>query len=119
MPDAVTMRHSRYHAILVLLALCGILSAASVRCEAQSPPTEIGQSAAEPSTEAKIAELKHAKKKLERQARETNGYHESFRQMKIVKIDKLIKRLENGQYVSQKKIERTITHMPFPLYNPN
>ncbi len=75
--------------------------------------------APEPSTDQKIAELKAAKKKLARQARETQGYHQSFREMKIVKIDKLIKRLEAGEDVPQSKIEKTIGHMPFPLYNPN
>lgn len=118
MHQAVTMRRSGRHTILVLLALIGILSVASVRAEAQSPPTEMGQSAPEPSSEAKIAELKAARKKLERQARETTGYHESFRQMKILKINKMIKQLENGEDVPQSKIEHTISHMPFPLYNP-
>jgi len=79
----------------------------------------MGQSAAEPSTEQKIAELKAARKKLERDARETTGYHQAFRLMKVKKIDKLIKRLENGEDVPQSKIDHTITHMPFPLYNPN
>ena len=73
-------------AILALLALIGLLTLAPGRCAAQSS-SNTGQSAAEPSTEAKISELKAAKKHLERQARETNGYHESFRQMKIVKIE--------------------------------
>ena len=50
---------------------------------------------------------------------ETNGYHQAFRLMKVKKIDKLIKRLENGEDEPQSKIDRTITHMPFPLYNPN
>jgi hypothetical protein len=106
-------------ATLALLALIGLLTLAAGRCVAQSPSTEIDQSAAEPSAGQKIAELKAAKKKLQRDARETNGYHQAFRLMKIKKIDKLIKRLENGEDVPQSKIDRTITHMPFPLYNPN
>ena len=106
-------------ATVALLALIGLLTLAAGRCAAQSPSTEMGQSAAEPSTGQKIAELKAAKKKLQRDARETNGYHQAFRLMKVKKIDKLIKRLENGEDVPQSKIDRTITHMPFPLYNPN
>ena len=39
--------------------------------------------------------------------------------MKILKIDKLIKRLQAGEDVPQSKIEKTIGHMPFPLYNPS
>ena len=71
-------------AALALLALIGLLTLAPRRCAAQSPSTDMGQSAAEPSTEQKIAELKAAKKKLQRDARETNGYHQSFRLMKVV-----------------------------------
>jgi hypothetical protein len=74
--------------------------------------------AAEPGIPAKIAELEQAKKGLARQARESNGYHESLRQMKIVKIDDLIARLKRGENVPQSKIEKTIGHMSFPLYNP-
>jgi hypothetical protein len=106
-------------AALALLALIGVLTLAPGRCAAQSPSTDMGQSVAEPTTEQKIAELKAARKKLERDARETNGYHQAFRLMKVKKIDKLIRRLEDGEDVPQSKIDRTITHMPFPLYNPN
>ncbi len=74
--------------------------------------------AAEPAIPAKIAELEQAKEVLARQARETNGYHESLRQMKIVKIDDLISRLKRGENVPQSKIEKTIGHMSFPLYHP-
>ncbi len=76
------------------------------------------ESAPEPSIQAKIAQLKAAKEGLARQARETNGYHESLRQMKIVKIDGLIARLKNGEDVPQSKIDKTIGHMSFPLYRP-
>ncbi len=106
-------------AMLALLGLIGVLTLAPGRCAAQSPSTGVGESAPEPSIEQKIAELKAAKKKIARQARETNGYHESLRQMKIVKIDKMIKRLENGEDIPQSKIEHTLGHMGFPLYNPN
>jgi hypothetical protein len=70
----------------------------------------------EPSTQAKIAQLEAAKQGLARQARETMGYHESLRQMKIVKIDDLIARLKNGEDVPQSKIDKVIGHMSFPLY---
>lgn len=83
---------------------------------AQSPPDS--QTATEPGIPAKIAELEGAKERLARQARETNGYHESLRQMKIVKIDQLIARLKRGDDVAQSQIEKTIGHMSFPLYNP-
>jgi len=85
----------------------------------RAQPSDSSQPPAEPSIQAKIAELKAAKKHLTREARETNGDHESFREMKIIKIDKMIKRLENGEDIPQSKIEHTIGHMPFPLYNPN
>jgi hypothetical protein len=52
-------------------------------------------------------------------ARRESSDHRSFRLMKIIKIDKMIKRLENGEDIPQSKIEHTIGHMPFPLYNPN
>ena len=107
--------------MVAVLGLIGFLALAQGRCAAQSSPGDMGHSdsAPEPSTEQKIAELKAAKKRLARQARETSGYHESLRQMKILKIDKLIKRLEAGEDVPQSKIEKTVGHMPFPLYNPN
>ena len=105
--------------MLAVLGLVGMLTLAPGHCAAQSPSTGMGESAPEPSIQQKIAELKAAKKKLARQARETNGYHESLRQMKIVKIDKMIKRLENGEDIPQSKIEHTLSHMGFPLYNPN
>jgi hypothetical protein len=106
-------------AMLAMAGLVGVLALAPGICAAQSPSTGVGESAPEPSTQQKIAELKAAKEKLARQARETNGYHESLRQMKIVKIDKMIKRLENGEDIPQSKIEHTLSHMGFPLYNPN
>jgi len=108
-------------AMLAALALTGFLTLAAGRCAAQSSPGDMGHSAsaAEPSIDQKVAELKAAKKTLARQARETSGYHESLRQMKILKIDKLIKRLQAGEDVPQSKIEKTIGHMPFPLYNPS
>ena len=56
-------------AILALLALIGLLTLAPGRRAAQSPSTEMGQSNAEPTIEQKIAELKAARKKLERDAR--------------------------------------------------
>jgi hypothetical protein len=105
-------------AAIGLLCLTGLLTLLPVSGTAQPAP-ESAQTATEPSIEAKISELKAAKEKLARQARETNGYHESLRQMKIVKIDKLIKRLENGEDIPQSKIEHTLGHMGFPLYNPN
>ena len=106
-------------AMLAMAGLVGVLALAPGICAAQSPSTGVGENAPEPSTQQKIAELKTAKEKLARQARETNGYHESLRQMKIVKIDKMIKRLENGEDIPQSKIEHTLGHMGFPLYNPN
>jgi hypothetical protein len=107
--------------MLFPIVLIGVLMLAPRRCTAQSSPGDMGHSAAavEPSNDQKIAELKAAKKKLERQARETTGYHESFRQMKVIKIDQLIKQLENGEDVPQSKIDKTIGHMAFPLYNPH
>jgi hypothetical protein len=101
-----------------LLVLTGLFAVAPIHILAQPSP-QSAQTAAEPSIQQKIAELKAAKKKIARQARETNGYHESLRQMKIVKIDKMIKRLENGEDIPQSKIEHTLGHMGFPLYNPN
>jgi hypothetical protein len=93
-----------------------VLLALASRVRAQSPTS--GESPGEPSIEAKITELKWAKQRLAREARETMGYHESLRQMKIVKIDKMIKKLENGENIPQKKIDHTLRHMGFPLYNP-
>jgi hypothetical protein len=61
--------------------------------------------------------LEAAKHALERQARETNGYQESLRQMKVLKIDDLISKLKSGQNVPQSKIDRTIQHMSLPLYH--
>lgn len=83
---------------------------------ARAQPSDSSPSATEPSTQAKIAQLKAAKQGLERQAREATGYHESLRQMKIVKIDDLITRLKNGEDVPQSKIDKVIGHMSFPLY---
>jgi hypothetical protein len=80
--------------------------------------SEAPQSAPEPSIQQKIAQLKAAKEGLARQAGETNGYHESLRRMKIIKIDKLIARLKRGEDVPQSKIDKTIQHMAFPLYHP-
>jgi hypothetical protein len=100
-----------------LVLIMSLLSLAA-QLAAQTPPGAV-QPSAEPSIEAKIAELKAAKQKLAREARETMGYHESLRQMKIVKIDQMIKRLENGENIPQSKIEHTIRHVGFPLYNPN
>jgi hypothetical protein len=100
-----------------LVLLISLPSLAS-QLAAQTLPGAI-QPSAEPSIEAKIAELKAAKTKLAREARQTMGYHESLRQMKIVKIDKMIKRLENGENIPQSKIDHTLSHMGFPLYNPN
>ena len=60
--------------------------------------------------------MKAAKEGLARQARETMGYHESLRQMKIVKIDNLIARLKQGENVPQSKIDKTIGHSSIPLY---
>ncbi len=71
---------------------------------------------AEPGRQAKIAQLQAVRQGLERQAREATGYHESLRQMKIVKIDHLIARLKNGEDVPQSKIDKVIGHMLFPLY---
>lgn len=99
---------------ICLLCLAG-LPALTITARAQ-PPSDSSEPAPEPSIQAKIAQLKGAKEGLERQARETMGYHESLRQMKIVKIDKLIARLKRGENVPQKKIDQTIGHMSFPLY---
>jgi parvulin-like peptidyl-prolyl isomerase len=106
------------HNLLISLFCLIAATAFAFAVRAQPAPEAATTAAAEASIQAKISELKAAKKNLARQARETNGYHESFRQMKIVKIDKMIKRLENGENVPQSKIEHTIGHMPFPLYNP-
>ena len=110
------MKKTRRNLLTSALCLVFVLTfALAVRAQ----PSDSGQPPAEPSIQAKIAELKAAKKHLAREARETNGYHKSLRQMKIIKIDKLIKRLENGEDIPQSKIEHTIGHMSFPLYNPN
>ncbi len=103
----------------LLTGALGLFFVLTFAAALRAQPSDSGQPPAEPSIQAKIAELKHAKKKLARQARETNGYHESLRQMKIIKIDKMIKRLENGEDIPQSKIEHTLGHMGFPLYNPN
>jgi ribosomal protein L16 Arg81 hydroxylase len=99
----------------LLSAVCFLTLAVTARAQ---PAPEASQTAAEPSTQEKIAQLEAFKHKLARQARETNGYHESLRQMKIVKIDDLIHRLKNGEDVPQSKIDKTLTHMSFPLWHP-
>ncbi len=98
-----------------MLAIC---IPALTPCPRAQAASDSSPSATEPSTQAKIAQLEAAKQGLARQARETNGYHESLRQMKIVKIDDLITRLKNGEDVSQSKIDKVIGHMSFPLYRP-
>jgi ribosomal protein L16 Arg81 hydroxylase len=104
---------------LILLSVSVLLCVLTPTLAAHAQPTpQASQTAAEPSTEAKIAQLEAFKHKLARQARETNGYHESLRQMKIVKIDDLIHRLKNGEEVPQSKIDKTLTHMSFPLWHP-
>jgi hypothetical protein len=50
--------------------------------------------------------------------RESVGYQESLRNLKIVKIDKLIARLKRGENVPQSKIDTTIRHSSLPLYHP-
>ncbi len=100
-------------AIGLLCLVCLLALTPAARAQA---PSDSSQPAAEPSIQAKIAQLKAAKEGLARQARETMGYHESLRQMKIVKIDKLIARLKRGENVPQSKIDKTIEHMSFPLY---
>jgi hypothetical protein len=99
--------------LLCLVCLPALTPAASAQA-----PSDSSQPAAEPSVQAKIAQLKAAKVGLARQARETTGYHESLRQMKIVKIDNLIARLKRGENVPQSKIDHTIGHMAIPLYKP-
>jgi hypothetical protein len=101
-------------AAIGLLCLLG-LPALTLSARAQAP-SDSSQPAAEPSIQAKIAQLKAAKEGLAREARETMGYHQALRQMKIVKIDKLIARLKRGENVPQSKIDHTIGHMSFPLY---
>ncbi len=85
----------------------------------QAQPTPLSSGLAEPSRQAKIAQLEAARQGLARQAREATGYHESLRQMKIVKIDDLIARLKNGEDVPQNNIDKVIGHMSFPLYKAN
>jgi len=104
--------------ILAAVLFCAICVPPFTRCALAQAPSDLSQATAEPSTQAKIAQLEAAKKGLARQARETNGYHESLRQMKIVKIDDLIARLKRGENVPQRKIDKTIGHMSFPLYEP-
>jgi hypothetical protein len=78
-----------------LLVLTGLFAAVSNPILAQSSP-QSAETAAEPSVQSKIAELKAAKKNLARQARETNG-----------------------EDIPQSKIEHTLGHIGSPLYNPN
>ncbi|HKD66387.1 MAG TPA: hypothetical protein VKB84_06065 [Candidatus Binataceae bacterium] len=101
-------------AVCVLWIACLPAFALTAHAQANSPAS---QPAAEPSTQAKIAQLEAAKHALERQARETNGYQESLRQMKVLKIDDLISKLKSGQNVPQSKIDRTIRHVSLPLYH--
>jgi hypothetical protein len=100
-------------AICLLCLLC--LPALMFTARAQAP-SDSSQMAPEPSIQAKIAQLKAAKEGLAREARETMGYHQSLRQMKIVKIDGLIARLKRGENVPQSKIDHTIGHSSIPLY---
>src|SRR5690348_11025368 len=111
-----TMR--RLPTLLAVLLLCALCAPALTPCLHAQTPAGSSQSATEPSSEAKIAQLEAAKKGLARQAREATGYHESLRRMKIVKIDKLIARLKRGEDVPQSKIDRTIGHSSLPLYKP-
>jgi hypothetical protein len=101
--------------LAVGLLLGHLTLAQNVRAQ---PAAEASPTAAEPNTQAKIAQLEAFKAKLARQARETNGYHEQLREMKIIKIDHLIKRLKNGENVPQSEIDKTLTHMSFPLWHP-
>ena len=64
--------------MLAMLGLIGVLTLAPGRCAAQSPSNGMGESAPEPSIQQKIAELKAAKKKIARQARETYGLPRIF-----------------------------------------
>ena len=104
----------------ILIAVCLLAMATfpafTISARAQMAPVSPQMAPGEPSIQAKIAQLKDAKERLARQARETNGYHESLRQMKIVKIDKLMSRLKNGENVPQKEINHTIEHMAIPGY---
>ncbi|GEM_PF-5154016 len=102
-------------AVLIALLLPGALYLPRFGSHALAQPL---QSANEPGVQAKISELEAAKKGLERQARETTGYQESLRNLKILKIDKLIERLKRGEDVPQSKIDRTIRHSSLPLYHP-
>jgi hypothetical protein len=105
-------------ALILALVLPGALYLCGFCPYAFAQPPGSAQSATEPDVQAKIAELEAAKKGLERQARETTGYQESLRNLKIVKIDDLIARLKRGEDVPQSKIERTIRHSSLPLYHP-
>jgi hypothetical protein len=101
---------------LLIRALCLTCILVGAFAAHAQPAPALEQSAQEPSIAAKIAQLKAARRGLEREARETQGYHEAFREMKIVKINKLISRLKSGEDVPEKEIDHTINHMPFPLY---
>ncbi len=101
----------------------GAILCVSIHCGLGSParaqtPSDSSHTAVEPNIEAKIIQLETVKRGLARQARETNGYQESLRQMKIIKIDKLIARLKRGENVPQSTIDRTIGHSSLPLYKP-
>jgi hypothetical protein len=104
--------------VLIILMLCVLCLPASPHLTYAQPSSEMAPSAPEPSIAQKIAQLKAAKKGIERQARETNGYQESLRQMKVLKIDDLISRLKRGEDVPQSKIDHTIGHSSLPLYHP-
>jgi hypothetical protein len=108
------MKRTPVNLLINFICLACVLAWAFVSHAQPAPGT--AQSAEEPGIADKIAELKAAKRGLEREARETNGYHEAFRRMKIIKINKMIARLKNGEDVPEKEIDHTINHMPFPLY---
>jgi hypothetical protein len=102
-------------AICLLCLVC--LPALTLTARAQAP-SDSSQPAAEPSIQAKIAQLKAAKAGLARHARETAGYGVSERNLKIVKIDKLIARLKRGENVPQSKIDKAVGHVSIPVSKP-
>jgi hypothetical protein len=114
--DNLYFRGERPRKRLVIFLLCALcIPALAHSAYAQAAPDN-SQAVPEPGIAQKIAQLKTAKRGLARQANEAQGYHESLRRMKIVKINQLISRLKQGDDVPQSEIDHTINHMSFPLY---
>ncbi len=96
----------------ILLEVCVALAFSAF---ATQPPPDAQQSRAQLTerNQAKIAELEANKQAFAREARQTRGYHESLRLMKVVEIDGLIERLKRGEDIPQSEIARALL-LPLP-----